>query len=91
VPSSAPAGDITYTATCSPEIRPQQRASLLLGSQEILTDDHVTQTDTLTFAAIGLTPGDYFVRLRVDGVDSLLVNKNVKPPVFDPTQKVTVT
>ena len=31
------------------------------------------------------------VRLRVDGVDSLLVNRSVTPPVFDPTQKVIVT
>jgi hypothetical protein len=31
------------------------------------------------------------VRLRVDGVDSLLVNRAVTPPVFDQTQKVTVT
>ena len=31
------------------------------------------------------------MRLRVDGVDSLLVDKTVTPPVFDPAQKVTVT
>jgi len=90
-PASAPAGGITYTVACRPDVRPQQRASLLLGSQEILAQAHVTQTATLTFAATVATPGDYFVRLRVDGVDSLLVNKAVEPPVFDATQKVTVT
>jgi hypothetical protein len=31
------------------------------------------------------------VRLRVDGVDSLLVDRSVSPPVFDTSQKVTVT
>src|SRR5262249_14524941 len=90
-PTTAPAGNITYTATCSPEVRPDQRASLLLGGEEILAAAHASQTATLTFAATDLASGDYFVRLRVDGVDSLLVNKNVKPPVFDPSQKVTVT
>jgi hypothetical protein len=92
-PPSAPAGDITYTATCSPEIRPEQRASLLLGSHrpEILADPHPVQINTLTFQAKAVTPGDYLVRLRVDGVDSLVVNKAVTPPVFDPAQKVTVT
>jgi hypothetical protein len=90
-PASAAAGGIAYTVTCSPEVLPQQRASLLLGSQEILADPRATQTDTLTFAAAVDAPGDYFVRLRIDGVDSLLVNKAVKPPVFDPSQKVTVT
>jgi hypothetical protein len=90
-PASAPAGSITYTVTCRPEIRPQQRASLLLGSQEILATPHATQTATLTFATVVAAAGDYFVRLRVDGVDSLLVNNAVQPPVFDPAQTVTVT
>src|SRR5262249_22123103 len=90
-PATAPAGSITYTVACRPDVRPQQRASLLLGSQEILAQPHVTQTATLTFAAIVATAGDYFVRLRVDGVDSLLVNRAVQRPVFDATQKVTAT
>jgi hypothetical protein len=90
-PPSAAGPSITYTATCSPEVRPEQRASLLLGDQEVLADSHKTQTPTLTFAAQNLVAGTYFVRLRVDGVDSLLVNRAVTPPVFDPTQKVTIT
>jgi hypothetical protein len=90
-PPSAPAGDITYTVTASPDVRPEQRASLLLGDQEIVADDHPTQTSTLTFPALAVQAGDYFVRLRVDGVDSLLVNRAVSPPAFDPTQKVSVT
>ena len=47
--------------------------------------------NTLTFSASGLTPGNYWVRLRVDGVDSLLVNRTTVPPTFDASQKVTVT
>jgi len=90
-PASAPAGTITYTLTASPEVRPEQRVSLLLGGQEVFADLHAAQTNTLTFQAAGVAPGDYFVRLRVDGVDSILVDKTVKPPVFDPAQKVTVT
>jgi hypothetical protein len=35
--------------------------------------------------------GEYFARLRIDGVDSFLVDHSVSPPVFDQTQKVTVT
>jgi hypothetical protein len=30
------------------------------------------------------------VRLRVDGVESLLVNRAVTPPEFDPAQRVTI-
>jgi hypothetical protein len=57
----------------------------------ILADPFTSQTGTLTFQAPGVTAGDHFVRLRVDGVDSLLVDKSKTPPVFDPAQKVTVT
>lgn len=90
-PTNAAAGNITYTVTVSPEVRPEQRAALLLGEQEILADTHATSTGTLTFPGQNVAKGEYFVRLRVDGVDSLLVDRTKKPPVFDPTQKVTVT
>jgi hypothetical protein len=39
--------------------------------------------------------GEYYLRLRVDGVDSLLVKyKDIgpnSPPVFDDDQKVSIT
>ncbi len=90
-PASSAGPNITYTVACSPEIRPEQRASLLLGDQEIHAQPHPGQTGSLIFQAQNLSPGDYFVRLRVDGVDSQLVDRTSAPPVFDPTQKVTVT
>jgi hypothetical protein len=89
-PSTAPDGTISFTVTCSPEVRPQQRAALLLGDREILAEAFTAQTPTLIFVA-DLTRGVYFIRLRVDGVDSLLVNRMVTPPIFDQTQKVTIT
>jgi hypothetical protein len=90
-PASAAGPNITYTVTCSPEVRPEQYAALLLGDQEIVAQPHTTQTASLSFIAQNLSAGAYFVRLRIDGVDSQLVNRAVTPPVFDPTQKVTVT
>jgi hypothetical protein len=90
-PASAPAGAITYIVTATPEVLPQQRVSLLVGSGPVNADPHPAKTATLTFDAVVDIPGDYFVRLRVDGVDSLLVDKSAKPPVFDPAQKVTAT
>jgi hypothetical protein len=89
-PQTAPAGNVTFTVTCSPEVRPEQTVSLLLGDQNIPATPIAAQTPSLSFTA-SLTKGDYFVRLRVDGVDSLLVNRSVTPPVFDQTQKVTIT
>jgi Pvc16 N-terminal domain len=90
-PASAAGPNINYTVTCSPEVRPEQSAALLLGDQEVVVQPHATQTASLSFQAQNLSAGDYFVRLRIDGVDSLLVNRAVTPPVFEPTQKVTVT
>lgn len=91
-PVSAPAGSITYAVTVTPQVLPAQEALLLLeDSPPILAQPHTTLTGTLTFNATDVPAGTYFVRLRIDGVDSLLVNRAVKPPVFDPSQKVTVT
>jgi hypothetical protein len=89
-PATAAGPAITYTVTCTPDVWPTQRASLLLGSQEAPADAHTTQTSTLTFEAQGLTPGNFYVRLRVDGVDSVLTDRSTTPPTFDSTQKVTV-
>jgi Pvc16 N-terminal domain len=92
-PTSAAVGDLTLTLTCTPEIRPEQRAALLFGDREILAEKHEAQTPTLTFKIPDAAKGDYFLRLRVDGVDSLLVVYVGTPPApqFDPNQKVTIT
>jgi hypothetical protein len=90
-PASAPAGTVAYTATVAPQVLPAQVVSLLLGSIEIVADAHPLQTGTLTFTATGLTAGTIWFRLRVDGVDSILVDRSKTPPVFDPSQQVTVT
>ena len=90
-PATAAAGSVVYTATVSPQVWPAQRVSLLLGSNEFLADAHTTQTGTPTFSTSGLSAGDYWVRLRVDGVDSLLVDRSKTPPVFNSSQKVTLT
>jgi hypothetical protein len=89
-PQTAAAGSITFAVTCSPEIRPQQNVALLISDQNIPAAPIAAQTANLTFSA-SVTAGDYLVRLRVDGVDSLLVNRSVTPPMFDQTQKVRIT
>jgi hypothetical protein len=83
-------GNVTVTIKCSPQVRPAQRVSLLVGDREVFAQPHPTQTDTLTFRLEKAEPGDFYLRLRVDGVDSLLVNRATTPPTFDPTQRVTI-
>lgn len=90
--AATPPGTIAFTATVSPEVRIGQRATLMLGDQEVRADAfaaNVTQSDTLTFSAT-LSAGTYWVRLRVDGVDSPMIDRTSKPPVFS-AQQVTVT
>lgn len=84
-------GNVTLTATTSPEILPAQRASLLLGSREVAAEPHPAQSGSLTFDVVEAPAGDHFLRLRVDGVNSLLINYTVTPPAFDNTQMVTIT
>jgi hypothetical protein len=79
--------------TCTPRILPEQRAVLLLGDYQLISE-HDTITNTLEFALPSTVPaGDYFVRLRVDGIDSLLVLRRGTSPQleFDPRQRVTVS
>jgi len=90
-PATAAAGAIIYTASVAPDVLPAQRASLLLGAAEILPDAHPTQTGALTFVAPDVASGKIWFRLRVDGVDSQLVDRSQTPPVFFPSQQVTVT
>jgi hypothetical protein len=96
-----PGGDESLTLTCSPQVWSGQRVALLLGDRELppLSDadeldfaepTEQQKTDTLSFDVTNIPAGEYFVRLRVDGVDSLLVDRSVTPPVFDSSQKVTL-
>jgi hypothetical protein len=88
------AGDFTLTVTCSPEVRPAQKTTLLFGGVELAANAHPAQTGTLTFEVApvaSLGRGEHFIRLRVDGVDSLLIDYAATPIAFDGNQKVTIT
>lgn len=85
-------GRATLTVKCAPAVLPQQRVTLLLADQEILARPHPTPTDELSFDIEGVREkGARWVRLRVQGVDSLLVDRSRAdaPPVFRDDQKVT--
>ncbi len=81
---------ITFNVTCSPEVLPEQEVSLAVGTREIPAEEHSGKTDTLAFSYNTIDAGEYYTRLRVDGVDSVLIDRSSTPPVFDSTQKVIV-
>ncbi|MGB7921981.1 MAG: Pvc16 family protein [Pyrinomonadaceae bacterium] len=89
-------GLATVTLDCRPDALPEQRVALLLGDREILAQPHSTQTSTVSFQFNNPTPDDapdaveHLVRLRVDGVDSLLIDRTGTVPVFRDNQKVRI-
>jgi hypothetical protein len=98
-PLNAPPGDIEITVTCAPRLRPGQEpaASLIFGTRQIApksitTPMDTTQPTTLVFTVPAVPAGDYLVRLRVQGIDSLPVTVTGSPAklAFDPQQKVHV-
>jgi hypothetical protein len=85
-------GDATINLTCSPDVRPGQRVSLALGDREVRAEPLAPPPNALSFVAKQVGAGSFRVRLRVDGVDSHLLDLSdpVKPK-FDESKKVTIT
>jgi hypothetical protein len=75
---------------CTPQVWADQKASLIVGDQQVLADPH-GQTGTLQFTVQNPPAGLTYLRLRVDGIDSMLVTDfTITPPVFDPSQAITL-
>lgn len=91
LPLTASVGS-TLALTCSPEVLSTQRVSLFIGDREIPAQPHPAQTPNLSFVLPSDLSGPYFIRLRVDGIDSQLVlDYTAANPTFDPLQKVTIS
>src|SRR6185437_7917990 len=83
---------VGVSVTCTPNVRPGQQVSLIIGSQSAPADDitAATSTPSFTFQPLQPTGGNVPVRLRVDGIDSPIIDMTTKPPSFTgPTTKVT--
>jgi hypothetical protein len=84
-------GMASVSVNCVPQILPDQNVQLLLGDRPVTREARTSPTSTLIFVVDPVETGEYRIRLRVDGVDSLLANRSVIPPVFDETQKVIIS
>src|SRR4029077_7648304 len=85
-PLTAVPGDIDVTLSCTPRIRPEQeaRVSLIFGTRQVAPKAITTPVDptkptALDFTVPAVAPGDYLVRLRVDGIDSLPITMTGSP------------
>jgi hypothetical protein len=84
------AGVATVNLACRPEIRLHQRAALVVGALEVLAGPHPASTPVLTFTIADAPVGTHLARLRVDGIDSLIVDRTADPPVFL-DRRITIT
>lgn len=75
---------------CTPEVWADQKVSLIIGDRQVGAEPH-GQTATVRFRLENPPSGLTYLRLRVDGVDSLLVTDFTQsPPVFDPTKAIAL-
>jgi len=88
----ASGSNVSVSVPCSPYLRPGQNVQLLIGSQAAPADifDTPTNSPSFTFANLSPTATAVPVRLRVDGIDSPIIDMTTKPPKFTgPSVKVT--
>ena len=82
---------VTLTVKCSPKVWKSQKVTLVIGEREINAEPiTLEKTDTLTFKSANLTSGKQWARLRVDGVESILIDRSGSLPAYDPTQQVII-
>ena len=76
------AGTASFTLNFTPALRAGQQVSLVLGQQEIAPQPFVPPVTALDFV-IPLAPvGAHLARLRIDGIDSPIIDRAAVPPVF---------
>lgn len=90
-----PDGDDRLTLTCNLSVEEEeQQVALLLGDREIppyQVPEALAEAKTqLTFDVSNVTAGEYVVRLRIDGVDSVPIDFTKQPPEFKEEQKVKI-
>ncbi|MEM9780010.1 MAG: DUF4255 domain-containing protein [Pseudomonadota bacterium] len=94
-----PDGTVEVTLGLRPNIHPGQRVELAIGGDIAAAPARTTAQSQASFTLPDLPAGDYPLRLRIDGVESWLIQREVppgppdfepEPPIFDPTQVITV-
>lgn len=91
-PGVIASGNVTLTVPCTPFLRPGQEVFLIIGDQQAAANPFITATNlpSFTYPALQPTGGLVPARMRVDGVDSPIINMTATPPVFSgPMVQVT--
>ena len=83
-------GTATFSLDFHPAVRDGQAVVLVLGQQEVRPQPFTPPVTSLTFTVADAPVGSHLVRLRVDGIDSPIVDRASDPPAFL-DQRVTIT
>ena len=87
-----PSDVVVIDLDCSPAVGEDQDCALMLGAMPVAAEGPRTGAEaTVRFVVEGASPGDYPARLRIDAIDSLLVDATTSPPTYDPSQVITIT
>lgn len=91
-PSAVPAGsDVQVNVPCEPRIRAGQSVTVVVGRDETPVETPAADVDSVSITRDDLVSGsEHPVRLRVAGIDSLLIDATAEPPGYDPTQLVQI-
>lgn len=93
------AATVRVTLAVDPQLRPGQQVELILGGSSASAPPRTAAQAQAIFDFAALPAGNYPLRLRVDGVESWLIQRDLapvapdfapRPPAFDPAQIVTV-
>ena len=79
-----PDGALHVSISCTPAARPGQRVALMMDGAEAPALPFTAATTTLAFDFPRPPPagGTPLLRLKIDGIESVAVNRAVKPPAF---------
>ena len=82
---------VTVMLHSRPQVQLEQRATLLLDGIESAALPRTAPAQALTFEfPDSLAAGTHWLRLRVDGTDSVLLDRSGPAPLFDATQQISV-
>ncbi|HET8934502.1 MAG TPA: DUF4255 domain-containing protein [Polyangiales bacterium] len=84
-------GAATLVLSIQPEVLPEQRATLVLGGREATAAARSGAVTALQFNFEDLAAGEYWLRLRIDGAESQLIDRSDPADLkFDASQKVVI-
>jgi hypothetical protein len=72
----------SFALTFTPAARPGQLVRLVLGGSEYVPQPFTSPTTTLNFVIPDAPVGNHLTRLRIDGIDSPIIDVEARPPKF---------